>query len=253
MFTRNSGRTLLLGSVKTNLGHSEAVSGITSVIKVTLAMEHSTIPSTIGIKVINPDLKIDDRNIKIVTQPTAWPTGAFRASVNSFGYGGANAHIILERPDASTPAASGQITSEHTKEKTTFLLPFSARKQQSVEAIVKDLADHDLTGVDLADLAYTLTARRSTFSARGFLLVHQGFLEQEISLSKLYRGKSDAVPKDLPAIAFVFSGQGAQWPRMGYELIEEYPTFRSTIQGLDTHLKGLSPPPSWTIEGMSLC
>lgn len=93
---------LLIGSVKTNLGHSEAASGISSIIKVVLALEKKRIPPTIGVAKFNPKLKLDDWNIQIVTQSTPWPLvdsphgqeGKLRrAGVNSFGYGGANAHV----------------------------------------------------------------------------------------------------------------------------------------------------------------
>lgn len=87
---------LLIGSVKTNLGHSEATSGLTSIIKATLSLENAQIPATIGVKNINPKIKVDEWGVKIVTKATAWPgSGGLnprtrRIGVNSFGYGGAN-------------------------------------------------------------------------------------------------------------------------------------------------------------------
>lgn len=99
VFKRADAPPLLIGSVKTNLGHSEAASGISSIIKVVLALEKKQIPPTIGVTKLNPKLKLEDWNIQIVTETTPWPLpegpqkmeGLRRAGVNSFGYGGANA------------------------------------------------------------------------------------------------------------------------------------------------------------------
>lgn len=100
VFHYRTGRKTVIGSIKPSLGHSEAVCGISRVIKVTLALEHGLIPPMFGIKRVNSEFKLDERNIEIVTGLRPWPeTRVRRASINSFGYGGANTHVILEAAD----------------------------------------------------------------------------------------------------------------------------------------------------------
>jgi acyl transferase domain-containing protein len=87
---------LLIGSVKPNLGHSEAASALSSIFKVVLALENGVLPATIGLENVNPEIRTEEWNMRIVTEAEPWPSpGLRRASVNSFGYGGANAHAIL--------------------------------------------------------------------------------------------------------------------------------------------------------------
>ena len=106
---------LLVGSVKTNMGHSEAASGITSVIKATLAFENGSIPATIGVKKLNPKIKTDEWGLQIVTEQIDFPKSAAvthegyptrRLGINSFGYGGANAHAILDSAEGYLPEPS---------------------------------------------------------------------------------------------------------------------------------------------------
>ncbi|KAJ5266789.1 polyketide synthase [Penicillium angulare] len=95
---------LLIGSVKTNLGHSEAASGMSQVMKAIMSMENDLIPATIGIKQFNPAIDFDGSRTKVVTKLTPWPKDRLkRTSINSFGYGGANAHCILDHPSILLP------------------------------------------------------------------------------------------------------------------------------------------------------
>ncbi|KAK7906576.1 hypothetical protein PG985_016313 [Apiospora marii] len=95
-FKRGEGPPLLIGSVKTNVGHSEAASGLTSILKVAKALEVGKIPPTYGVVNLNPKLILKEANVKIATQVEDWPRDLRRGSINSFGYGGANAHVIVE-------------------------------------------------------------------------------------------------------------------------------------------------------------
>lgn len=246
-----SGRATLIGSVKTNLGHNEAASGITSIIKVALAFEKSMIPPTIGIKHINPALKLAERNIQVVTEPTPWPQPKLqRASINSFGYGGANAHIILESaamhlPESPTIGKASE-SSDHN-----VILVFSASGEASLMSRVKDLASCSFTAKDLTDLAYTLAFRRSDLPIRGYLIANPHTFNGHLDSRNLRTLSSDTVVSPLP-IAFVFTGQGAQWPLMGQQLLKTFPTYRRVIQDLDYYLACLPQAPPWTIEGKSI-
>ncbi|KAL9130123.1 MAG: hypothetical protein Q9217_001597 [Psora testacea] len=103
VFQRTSQDPLLIGSIKTNVGHSEAVSGLSGIIKAILALEKARLPPTIGIKKINPKIRTSEWGIDIVTKSREWPKSLVRrAGVNSFGYGGANGHVILEAADQWT-------------------------------------------------------------------------------------------------------------------------------------------------------
>ncbi|TVY84107.1 Reducing polyketide synthase DEP5 [Lachnellula suecica] len=236
----------IVGSVKTNLGHSEAVSGISSIIKVVLALEKGFIPPTIGIRNLNPALKLKERNVEVLTKLIPWPNESFRrASINSFGYGGANSHIILESAERHVPKLcrdTAKITSDGRK---TYLLPFSANSESSLQSGVERIT---LQKADLCleDLAYTLSCRRSRFSSRGFIIAHQNNFQLDLVAANL------KVPEDTgvypSSFAFLFTGQGAQWPQMGRELLEEFSICRGTIDRLDDFLATLPNGPSWRLK-----
>ncbi|THC98862.1 hypothetical protein EYZ11_001640 [Aspergillus tanneri] len=241
---------LLVGSVKSNLGHSEAASGISSIIKAVLALERGVIPPTVNIGTMNPDIKTYDWNVEIVTRNTPWPCDGWniprRAGINSFGYGGANVHIVLEASDIFVPAGysknsvSTEVLNLINKK---FLLPFSASSQSALIARVSTL--HDKT-VNLVDLAYTLTARRSKLAHKGFLVASQRTLAEDLKPENLIIPRETGIDVS-KGFTFVFTGQGAQWAEMGKGLIEQYAAFRSSIQRYDAVLKCLKHGPSWTL------
>lgn len=186
--------------------------------------------------------------MEIVTKTCAWPTTLHRASINSFGYGGANAHAILESVDNFLPgyneARQRRAIADPTK---TFILPFSASTRQSLEARIVDLAKriHEGQRYDLGDLCYTLADRRSNLAEKGFLLASEASIRNEVALEKL-NTLQQAQP--LLKFCFVFTGQGAQWPQMGRELVDKSPEFAKTIEYLDSILRILPEAPSWTIK-----
>ena len=240
---------MLVGSVKTNLGHSEAVSGITSIIKVVLALERGVIPPTIGITNLNPSLKLNERKIKIVQATTLWPKSNIRrAGVNSFGYGGANAHAILEAPLLSY-AHNDNASSESARvEKGAFILPFSAYSKESLIGRVDDMFLNNVSEKSLPSLAYTLGSRRSNFPIRGYIITKTNIFTKYLHSSNLRTLNDDSAIPVLP-ISFVFTGQGAQWPSMGRDLMHEFPVFRQTITDLNSALAILPDPPSWSLSG----
>ncbi|KAI2686207.1 hypothetical protein CBS147317_2346 [Penicillium roqueforti] len=249
VFQRTPNNPLMIGSVKSNVGHSEAASGISSVIKSTLALERGQIPPTHGLKNINPKLKVEDRNIKIPTELTNWPNHSSRVrrvGINSFGYGGANCHVILEQP-TKTLSSSRQLR-QLPITRSTVILPLSAASTASLEARVADLARYEFGDTDIADLAYTLGSRRTHFAERGFLLAPRS---QEISHSFQTRtwvtSASPVTGVASTPFAFVFTGQGSQWPGMCRELLSEFSLFRDTITEMDSVLKSLPEPPSWSL------
>ncbi|KAI3322742.1 reducing type I polyketide synthase 10 [Xylariaceae sp. AK1471] len=252
VFQRTEQKPLLIGAVKSNVGHSEAASGISGIIKTTIAMEQGQIPPTHGLKNINPKLKIEERNFVIPTEITTWPDSPFRlrrAGINSFGYGGANAHIILEEASRISDYSSfddepGELVTSQSR----VVLPLSAASAASLDARVTDFANFEFGDTDLSDLAYTLGSRRTQFPVRGFLVAPRGKKLQQIFSSRpLVTSASLSNPHTHP-YAFVFTGQGSQWPGMAAELFVEFPVFRHAISEMDMTLKAVPHAPSWSLQ-----
>ncbi|KAL8886198.1 MAG: hypothetical protein Q9215_006064 [Flavoplaca cf. flavocitrina] len=120
---------LLIGSIKPNLGHSESSSGLAGVMKAVLAIEHGQIPATIGLVNPNPNIDFDGAKVKVVTETTPWPASKpiKRASINSFGYGGANAHAIIESIDSFIPGYSAYASQSSSKSSSTISTTLSSR------------------------------------------------------------------------------------------------------------------------------
>ncbi|KAH9904842.1 polyketide synthase [Xylariomycetidae sp. FL2044] len=254
VFAASRDQPLLVGSVKPNLGHAEAASAITGVIKAALAMEHGRIPRTIGIKSINPNIKLSEWNLAVVRDEVPFPSydpsqpDKFRASVNSFGYGGANAHAILESAAcylASEAHINGKSISEAHQ---AYILPISANNPQALEVRLRRL-NHYFSNHrhSISDTAYTLGERRTHFSSRGYVIANQDNLTQAFDMTKLHVA-SKAPTKTKSEMVFVFTGQGAQWPLMGKDLYHRYPVFAKSIDDLDTVLAGLPHAPTWTLR-----
>lgn len=185
---------LLMGSIKTNIGHTEAASGLASIIKTALAMERGVIPPSINFEKPNPKIALDDWNLKLVTELVNWPPGSSRrASVNNFGYGGTNAHIIMEsstswRPEPVDESGSTNGYSNGLDDEAQRVLILSAKDQSACQRMVSNLKNFLVAqkeSIERADprkflesLAYTLGQRRSRFSVRrsAFILlaVHVG-------------------------------------------------------------------------------
>lgn len=194
-----------------------------------------------------------------------WPAGARRrASVNSFGYGGSNAHVILESAEQylQDKQASNFVFSHQTEEADLFgsqddyssfskaakkpqLLVFSANDEVSLRAYVKLLRKHLINPTvqaDLRDLAFTLSEKRSSHFNRAFLLSEKTVLDE----GALVVGKKSPEP---PKIGFIFTGQGAQWSQMGKALVDFFPVARLVLKHLDGVLQTTIVPPSWSLLG----
>lgn len=242
---------LMIGAVKTNIGHSEAASGLSAVIKACLIVEKGIIPPTKG--VANPSKKIDWKGWKVavVKEPTPFPADlpVRRVSVNSFGYGGTNGHVLIENVESLVPGYKhGQSKAKSRRarqQKQPFLIPFSAHDKstlkRNIDAIGKVAGKYDLL-----DLSYTLANRRSNLQSKGFVVATGATLKSVFTNSA--ESFSFAEKKKRPAVGFAFTGQGAQWARMGVELMNYYPSFMRTIRKLDQALEDLPEAPEWTIE-----
>ncbi|KAF6833528.1 polyketide synthase [Colletotrichum musicola] len=251
---------VIIGSTKPALGHSEGASTLTSVIKAILSLERRVILP--NIKLESPSLRIPFKSGRLVvpTEPRPWPTDRLeRISINSFGIGGTNVHIIL---DSAASAQSGEYASQtHTespltpplspttsrKKTTATLLVFSAGHEESLRKTAEDLTSYQKRQPDrLADLSYTLACRRVHHPLRSFLVVDEHGSIHPPATSSCIR-----CPGAAAGVAFIFTGQGASWARMGVDLLKSDPAFLQDIRSMDAVLKGLSREtrPTWTIQG----
>ncbi|MCJ1391686.1 hypothetical protein MMC18_004551 [Xylographa bjoerkii] len=253
--TRSFDHPLVIGSIKSNVGHSEPAAGISGLLKAILAIENGTIPGNPTF--ITPNPKIDFHSLKVRATRTKipWPKAPFRrASVNSFGYGGSNAHVILEDPKTfvkgtTTSHVSSYMTDEDDLfaedeiSKRPFVLVFSANNESSLQSNCKVMRNHLINPrvkVKLPDLAYTLSERRSHHFNRGYIVTQSTNLDEG---SFVYGKKSSEAPK----IGFIFTGQGAQWSQMGKDLVETFPAAKSLLKHLDDVLQSTPNPPSWSL------
>lgn len=176
-----------------------------------------------------------------------------RVSVNSFGYGGTNAHVILEEADSLLPCRNHVNRQNKVKEtpRSTFdrnrpyLLPFSAHEQATLK---NNIDSYGLVAqnYELVDLSYTLTNRRTQLQSRGYTVASYDNLDA--CFKNNYESFVFAEKKSTRAVGFVFTGQGAQWARMGAELMAYYSGFLRSIRVLDRSLHALADGPAWTLE-----
>lgn len=244
---------LYVGSIKTNIGHLEGASGLAGVIKTVMSLEAGTILPNMHFNIPNP--KIDFKNWKIEVPTTAipWPSynGVRRASINSFGYGGTNAHVIVEQYTGSRvnptttplPAEFVGMTANRP-----LLLPLSTHTEKAGKLLKSSLAsaaEADETKTS-GDFAYSLSnTRRTHHRYRSYVIAGHSENAKEVFSAASPSWKP--VLKRKPRIGFVFSGQGAQWYNMGRELFEKSPLFKQLLLKCERVLKSLENPPKWSI------
>jgi acyl transferase domain-containing protein/acyl carrier protein len=223
-------QALLLGSVKSNIGHLEAAAGVAGLIKLVLALRHRTVPAHLHFTKPTPHIPWADYPFAVPTQPAPWPPidGRRIAGVSSFGFSGTNAHIIVEEaPRAVTVAEPSR----------PWLLALSARDADALSTLAGSYAetlaaaeDRDLPGIcRMADAGRSHFAERATIIAESAdgLRSALGALAQGETVPALARAR--AARRDPPRIAFLFSGQGAQYAGMARGLYETAPVFRAAL------------------------
>jgi len=247
VFGTKRAKSLLVGSVKTNVGHLEAAAGIVGLIKVILAMQHEAIPAHLHLQQPNPHIAWDQIPVQVTTALTPWPKGdnPRLAGVSSFGLSGINAHLIVEesphdfrlpiadlRLDDSTDA--NNLKSKIQNPKSLHLLTLSAKSDAALAALKERYIDHFAAHpqLDLADVCFTANTGRDHFTHR--LAVVAASLAD--AGTALQNATSSVVAAD-PKVAFLFTGQGAQYAHMGRELYNTQPIFRQTIDRCDELLQ----------------
>jgi acyl transferase domain-containing protein len=265
---------LYVGTIKSNIGHTEGCAGLAGVLKAVLCLEKGLLPPNAGFENLNPKLRLEDWRIALPESTMAWPSsGVRRVSVNSFGYGGSNAHAILDDAhgylstrglfgnhqtsfskdsDSDSGISTGALTptddSDLMFKSKRKLLVFSSQDQggiqrisasyqQFFEKLNNESKNSDLSS-KIASLAYTLASRRTRFDYRSFAVADTS---QDL-VAKLAAGlpKLKRVSKHANSI-WVFTGQGAQWPSMGKQLLGQR-VFRASILQTQTYLESFGCP-----------
>jgi acyl transferase domain-containing protein len=226
--TKSSSRKrLYVGSVKPNIGHLEAAAGVASIIKGVLALEHGLIPPNVNFSKANPAIPLDEWNMVVPTKLTPWPAAQIkRMSVSGFGMGGTNAHIVMEtfNDRAALGSSSNGVVASRTNKKRLFV--FSSHDKAGFKRVGKALVEHlDTLGsaasspAYLANLAHTLALARSGLAWKETCFAENAADLREQLLTAVGE-KAARAPSSPPRIGFVFTGQGAQWARMGIEMLE---------------------------------
>ncbi|KAI4219740.1 MAG: hypothetical protein L6R36_008113 [Xanthoria steineri] len=274
---RSKSKPLYVGAAKTNIGDLEGASDIAGLIKPILVLEKGIIPLNIWFEKPNPLIPSDERNLPFPLTPIPWPTsGLRRASVSSFGLGGANAHAVLDdafnylrlrnlqgrhKAPISPPPDRGQAEFKHcsrldhsvhtrqvfNKRPKPHLLVWSASDEDGLRrwelAYQECFKDWLVENEDdlLQDLVHTLYKRRSLLPWRSYTIA-SSFEE----LSSATRISPPVRSTDSPALAFICTGQGAQWRNMGQGLLE-YPVYRDSLVAADNYFSELGC--QWSLLG----
>lgn len=243
------------------IGHLEAAAGLAGVMKSVMMLEHGMIPPNIHFNNPNPKIKFDEHHLQVPTEVMPWPNeGPRRISVNSFGYGGANAHVILDdacsyldqhrlsgtHVTKSSQVNGASVSSERTASSFCRVFPISANDKEGLGRVKLALAEYlavksvQLEGIKernnfLDNLAFTLSERRSHLQWKTHFIASS--LEELLAALAADTTTLPTRPSSRkPRLAFVFTGQGAQWAKMGMDLMQ-YPVFRDSVEAADRYLQ----------------
>jgi acyl transferase domain-containing protein len=231
---RSPGSVCLVGSLKTNIGHTEGAAGVAGLIKVALSLHHHVIPPSLHFRQPNPEIPWSELPVRIARELVPWPAvpGHGIGGVSTFGIAGTNAHVVLgEAPRHDSPAVA--------PEDRAVLVPISSRSWESLKGLSRAYLDF-LNGTDAAvrDIAFSASRYRSHHACR-LAIVGQNPAQLKDQLQNWVvpdAGKETMGRK----IVFVFPGQGSQWLGMGRELMQLEPVFRKTLEQCDCALRSFA-------------
>jgi acyl transferase domain-containing protein len=248
--SRDADRPLLMGSVKSNIGHLEAASGAAGLIKVVLSLQHEVLPQSLHFETPSPHIPWHSLPVRVVDKAIPWQADGRprRAGVSSFGFTGTNAHVLIEEApaQAASPAEEGLADLEDaaaseslepvTHEQRVNVLTLSGRSPEALVALAQRyeawLKAHP--DVDLADVCLTAGMGRSHFEHRAALVVdavedaREGLAE--LAENRLRPGVVRGEHTNRPTTAWLFTGQGSQYPGMSRELFDAEPVFAETVK-----------------------
>ncbi len=243
---RSADQPLYVGSVKTNLGHTEGAAGVAGLIKIALALHHQQIPASLHLAQKNPTIPWETYQLEIPCETISWPeTETAVAGVSAFGIAGTNAHIVASQAptDNSEPPLLAP----------TFLLPLSAQTDTALQAVAQNYHAFLMqdNAPDLAQILYTAARRQSHLEHR-LALVADSKIDLQEKLAAFVNEASQAgivtgqaAPDRQPKIAFIFPGQGSQWLGMGRELLQREPVFRDALARCEA---AMQPFVDWSLQ-----
>ncbi|MBM7846591.1 type I polyketide synthase [Herpetosiphon giganteus] len=242
---RSPDQPLLIGSVKTNIGHLEAAAGIAGVIKLVLALQYRTLPASLHFQTPNPYIDWDSMPVQVAATTTPWPEHQpLIAGVSSFGLSGMNAHIILAA--APTPQPTPEAANRPLS-----IIKVSAKSQAALHAQAKLVAAKLLQLADPRDVTTTANLGRSDFEHRLVAIGDSPTALAEQLLNSTTNSNSaiqgHLATGDQPEIVFAFTGQGAQYIGMGKELYANEPVFQRAIEQCAAIINPLLDRPIQTI------
>ncbi len=247
-----------IGSVKTNIGHCESAAGVASLIKASMMLKHRKIPPSLHFETPNPQIPFDKLRLQVQTELGVLPKRdrPHYIGVNGFGVGGTNVHIVLEQAPST---ATGQSDDAPTMTERPWLLPVSARSVISLKGNALNLANYlrdPANGNLLPAIHHSLTQRRSRLE-HSLTVVGKNAAELADALESYANNNyhalarygyqanhAFAVKRSSPKLAFVFSGQGSQWWKMGRELYQRETLFSKLIDQID---RLLTPHMGWSL------
>ncbi|MER7516740.1 non-ribosomal peptide synthetase/type I polyketide synthase [Streptomyces sp. NPDC126499] len=255
---RKPGARCYVGSVKANIGHTESAAGIAGLIKTVLSLQHRTVPPHINLTRLNPAIDPASLPYEIPSGPADWPEhdGPARAGVNAFGFGGTNAHVVLEEAPKTAVRhgsdPSGADPSEASTAPALTILPLTARDPAVLPRLAEGIRQQ-LTGtgaegtpVSLSDLGHTLAHRRQHLESR-LSVVYSSRASLVEALEAYGRGEDHPrvlVDHERDAqrrrLVWVFTGMGPQWWAMGRELFEREPVYREAVERCDHEIAKLT-------------
>ncbi len=241
---RDRNQPLLVGSVKTNVGHLESAAGVAGLIKIVLSLEHQMLPQSLHFNNPSPHIPWDRLPVRVVDTAIPWLRDGSprRAGLSSFGFSGTNAHVVVEEAPPAPEAAP-------VAREPNLVLPLSGRSPEALAALVQRyrtwLVTHE--DADLADVCFTAGAGRSHFEHRAAVVVNsvQGARELLAGLAENRLGPHAlrGMCGDPPKTAWLFTGQGSQYPGMARELFDAEPVFTDTVTQCAGVLDEMLPRP----------
>lgn len=225
-----------LGSIKSNVGHLNAAAGVAGLIKAALALREATLPPSLHFERPNPKLELDASPFYVPTTARPWPAGAHprRAAVSSFGFGGTNAHAVLEE----VPTRARKAPADGPA-----LLPISAHTPAALSETAARLADHLADrDIPLADVAATLQRGRAAMAHRRICVARdrdEAITRLRTDGPRVFAGRAGERP---PPLVFLYSGQGAQYPGMARALYAEAPAFARHLDAFSAHVERVGGP-----------
>jgi acyl transferase domain-containing protein/NADPH:quinone reductase-like Zn-dependent oxidoreductase/acyl carrier protein len=255
---RDADRPLLIGSVKTNIGHLESASGAAGLIKVVLSLQHGVLPQSLHFDKPSPHIPWDSLPLRVVDKSTPWQANGRprRAGVSSFGFTGTNAHVLIEEapaqsatPDEHSANDVAAASESDTRDEMVNVLPLSARSPHALVALAQRYESWLNThpGVDIADVCLTAGTGRSHFEHRAALVVDSVQDARELlaglAENRLRPGVVRGECTDRPTTVWLFTGQGSQHRGMARELFDAEPVFADTVTRCAEAVSEILPRP----------